>query len=171
MSEVGEDKIRWILDDVLTFVKREARRGAKYDGIILDPPAFGRGAKGEVWKIEEDFQTLLESLKELLSDKSGSFFLLNGYAAGYASCAFAQAVESVFGNVDGESGELHIKESTGERIIPSGIMCALCAKQVHWKMQTQKSQYSTTAVAQTASVVLRRMEEIRRHCGIYPAET
>ncbi|MEK7126317.1 MAG: class I SAM-dependent methyltransferase [Patescibacteria group bacterium] len=121
LSEVGEDKIRWILDDVLTFVKREARRGAKYDGIILDPPAFGRGAKGEVWKIEEDFQTLLESLKELLSDKSGSFFLLNGYAAGYASCAFAQAVESVFGNVDGESGELHIKESTGERIIPSGI--------------------------------------------------
>lgn len=121
LSEIGEDKIRWILDDALAFVKRETRRGAKYDGIILDPPAFGRGAKGEVWKIEDDFQTLLASLKELLSDKSGSFFLLNGYAAGYAPCSFAQAVESVFGEVDGEAGELHIKESSSERVVPSGI--------------------------------------------------
>lgn len=135
LSEIGEDKIRWILDDALAFVKREARRGAKYDGIILDPPAFGRGAKGEVWKIEEDFQALLIALKELLSDKSGSFFLLNGYAAGYAPRSFAQTVESVFGDMDGESGlrhagagfglaeagELHIKESYSDRVIPAGI--------------------------------------------------
>src|SRR3989344_1025093 len=121
LSEIGEDKIRWILDDALTFAKREVRRETKYDGIILDPPAFGRGAKGEVWKIEEDFQTLLVSLKELLSEKSGSFFLLNGYAAGYAPRSFAQAVESVFGEVNGEAGELHIKESASERVIPSGI--------------------------------------------------
>ena len=121
LSEIGEDKIRWILDDALTFAKREVRRETKYDGIILDPPAFGRGAKGEVWKIEEDFQTLLVSLKELLSEKSGSFFLLNGYAAGYAPLSFAQAVESVFGEVNGEAGELHIKESASERVIPSGI--------------------------------------------------
>ena len=102
-------------------MKREARRGAKYDGITLDPPAFGRGAKGEVWKIEEDLPKLLESLKELLSDKPGSFFLLNGYAAGYASRAFAQAVESVFEEVGGEAGELHIKESSSERVVPAGI--------------------------------------------------
>ena len=131
LSEVGEDKIRWILDDALAFVKREVRRGAKYDGIILDPPAFGRGAKGEVWKIEEDLPKLLEALKEILSNKSGSFFLLNGYAAGYASRAFAQAVESIFsagggpasgeGEINSESGELHIKESSSERVIPSGI--------------------------------------------------
>ncbi|HEY4501433.1 MAG: hypothetical protein A3C84_03935 [Candidatus Ryanbacteria bacterium RIFCSPHIGHO2_02_FULL_48_12] len=121
LSGVGEDKIRWILDDALAFAKREARRGAKYDGIILDPPAFGRGTKGEVWKIEEDFQTLLASLKEILSEKSGSFFLLNGYAAGYASRAFAQAVESVFEEVGGEAGELHIKESSSERVVPAGI--------------------------------------------------
>lgn len=127
LSEVGEDKIRWILDDALAFAKREARRlpaqagGAKYDGIILDPPAFGRGAKGEVWKIEEDLLPLLESLKKLLSDKSGSFFLLNGYSAGYASRAFAQAVESIFGEVNGEVGELHIKESSSERVVPAGI--------------------------------------------------
>lgn len=121
LSGVGEDSVRWILDDTLAFVKREARRGARYDGIILDPPAFGRGAKGEVWKIEEDFTPLLESLKEIFSDKPGSFFLVNGYAAGYASRSFAQAVESVFGAVEGECGELFITESTGERVIPAGI--------------------------------------------------
>lgn len=121
LSGIGEDKIRWILDDALAFVKREARRGAKYDGIILDPPAFGRGAKGEVWKIEEDFTPLLESLKEIFSNKPGSFFLVNGYAAGYAPRAFTQAVESVFGETNGEAGELFIKESSTERVIPSGI--------------------------------------------------
>ena len=127
LSGIGEDAIRWILDDALSFVKREARRlpaqagGAKYDGIILDPPAFGRGAKGEVWKIEEDLPKLLESLKEILSDKSGSFFLVNGYAAGYAPRAFAQAVESTFGEVSGESGELHIKETSSNRVVPAGI--------------------------------------------------
>lgn len=140
-SGVSEDAIRWVLDDALAFAKREARRGAKYDGIILDPPAFGRGAKGEVWKIEEDFRTLLETLHELLSDKAGSFFLLNGYAAGYAPRSFAQAVESSFGETTGETGlprlasaeagELFIQESSGERptspklrgarVIPAGI--------------------------------------------------
>lgn len=121
LSNIPEDRIRWVLDDALAFVKREARRGAKYDGIILDPPAFGRGAKGEVWKIEEDFSTLLISLKELLSDNSGSFFLVNGYAAGYAPHSFAQVVESTFGEINGECGELHIQESSSDRVIPAGI--------------------------------------------------
>lgn len=131
LSEIPEDRIRWILDDALTFAKREARRGAKYDGIILDPPAFGRGAKGEVWKIEEDLPKLLEALKEIFSDKPGSFLLVNGYAAGYAPRSFAQAIESVFstgggpasggGELNGECGELHIKESSSERVIPAGI--------------------------------------------------
>ncbi|HVM58856.1 MAG TPA: class I SAM-dependent methyltransferase, partial [Candidatus Paceibacterota bacterium] len=121
LTGIPEDKIRWILDDALAFAKREARRGATYDGIILDPPAFGRGAKGEVWHIEEDLPSLLSILKGLLKETPGSFFLVNGYAAGYAPRAFSQAVESVFGAVEGESGELHIKETSSERVIPSGI--------------------------------------------------
>lgn len=121
LSKVPTDGIRWMLDDALAFVKRGVRRNATYDGIILDPPAFGRGAKGEVWHIEEDLLPLLLELKKLLNETSGSFFLLNGYAAGYAPRAFAQAVESVFGEVAGESGELHIKESNAERVIPAGI--------------------------------------------------
>lgn len=120
-SGVGEDKIRWVLDDALAFVKREARRGAQYDGIILDPPAFGRGAKGEVWKIEEALPELLDTLRDILSPKPGSFFLINGYAAGYAPRAFAQAVESTFGETGGECGELFIQESSSRRVIPAGI--------------------------------------------------
>jgi 23S rRNA (cytosine1962-C5)-methyltransferase len=121
LSGISEDRIRWILDDALAFVKREVRREAKYDGIILDPPAFGRGAKGEVWKIEEDFPILLQELKKILSDKPGSFLLVNGYAAGYAPRSFAQAIESVFGETSGECGELYIKESGSERVVPAGI--------------------------------------------------
>jgi len=120
-SGVGEDQVRWILDDALAFVKREVRRSATYDGIILDPPAFGRGAKGEVWKIEESLPELLASLKELLNDASGSFFLMSGYAAGYSPRSFAQAVESAFVDVNGESGEMFIKESGSERVVPAGI--------------------------------------------------
>lgn len=127
LSSVDEKGIRWVIEDCLAFAKREVRRGAKYDGIILDPPAFGRGAKHEVWKIEEALPELLSVLKELLSDKPGSFFLLNGYAAGYAPLSFAQAIESVFGSTNGlpvqagECGELHIRESSSDRVIPAGI--------------------------------------------------
>lgn len=121
LSELPEDAVRWIVDDATTFVKREVRRNTQYHGIILDPPAFGRGAKGEVWKIEDDLLPLLESLKTLLAEQPDSFFLLNGYAAGYTSRAFAQAVESVFGEVEGESGELHLRESSSDRVVPAGI--------------------------------------------------
>jgi 23S rRNA (cytosine1962-C5)-methyltransferase len=127
LSGIGEDRIRWIPDDALAFAKREVRRGAKYEGIILDPPAFGRGGKGEVWKIEEDLPELLAALKELLSDAPGSFFLISGYAAGYSPRAFAQAVESAFSGLpdvaSAESGELLIAESSTSRVVPAGIYC------------------------------------------------
>ncbi|MBU6321549.1 MAG: class I SAM-dependent methyltransferase [Patescibacteria group bacterium] len=124
---LAEDAVRWIADDALAFAKREARRDARYDGIILDPPAFGRGAKGEVWHIERDLPALLALCHEILAEAPGAFFLVNGYAAGYASRAFAQAVESAFGGLSGvalaESGELHIKENDSDRVVPAGIYC------------------------------------------------
>ncbi|MDP2593793.1 MAG: class I SAM-dependent methyltransferase [bacterium] len=129
LTGLPEDAVRWILDDALAFAKREARRGAKYDGIILDPPAFGRGPKGEVWHIERDLPTLLTALRELLAERAGAFFLMSGYAAGYSAYAFAQALESAFGTVEGEgglpaqAGELHIREAASERVVPSGIYC------------------------------------------------
>ena len=120
-SGIAQDAVRYMCDDALAFAKREVRRGVKYDGIILDPPAFGRGAKGEVWKIEEQLPELIAVTKELLSDKPGSFYLLNGYAAGYAAQSFAQLVESVFGKVHINFGDLSIKESSSDRVISTGI--------------------------------------------------
>jgi 23S rRNA (cytosine1962-C5)-methyltransferase len=132
LSNIPADSIRYITDDALKFVEREARRGSLYDGIILDPPAFGRGPDGEVWKIEDDICTLLDAVKKIFSPKPGSFFLLNGYAAGYAPQSLLQSVESSFPEImdvktdankkiAGEFGELHIEEKASNRSIASGI--------------------------------------------------
>lgn len=121
-----DDGIRWIVEDASAFVKREVKRGTKYEGIVLDPPAFGRGAKGQVWHIEEDLMSLLDNLKEILLAKPGSFLLLSGYAAGFAPQSFAQAVESVFGQgVKITFGHLNLEESKSDRVIPTGIYVRL----------------------------------------------
>ena len=125
LSGVPEGSIYYLLEDALKFVEREARRGSLYDGIILDPPAFGRGPKKEVWRIEESLPRLLAGTAKILAKKAGAFFLLNGYAAGYAPQSFLQAVENHFPDVgrgaDGEFGHLYIQEVQSKRSIPSGI--------------------------------------------------
>jgi 23S rRNA (cytosine1962-C5)-methyltransferase len=118
-----EDKpIRWILDDARTFVKREIKRGNKYDGILLDPPAFGHGPKKELWKIEDDLPELLKLCSEILSDKP-LFFLINGYASGYSSIAYENNLKQLLGKFGGnfEKGELAIEESKSGRLLPCGI--------------------------------------------------
>ncbi len=80
LSGLPENAIRWILDDALKFVKREVRRGAKYDAIIMDPPAFGRGAKGEVWKFHEQFPELLAEAVQLIDPTTFKFVIINAYA-------------------------------------------------------------------------------------------
>lgn len=122
LSHVPSDTLRCITDDALKFVQREVRRGSAYDGIILDPPAFGRGPDGEVWHIEEDIVPLLDGVRKIFAQKPGSFFLLNGYAAGYAPQSLVQAVESSLGTIkNGEFGELRVNEKSSGRVVPSGI--------------------------------------------------
>jgi len=132
LSGLADKPIRWILDDARDFVKRELRRGKKYHGIIMDPPSFGRGDKGQVWKIEEDFIPLFNDCLKLLSDKP-LLFLINGYAAGYSPIAYANNLEILKNKFGGtiEAGELAIeeKESRGSnggngphtRLLPCGI--------------------------------------------------
>ncbi len=119
---LGSDSIRWILDDAKAFVAKEIRRGNKYDGIIMDPPAFGRGPEGDVWQIEDDFVKFVEDCKKLLSDNP-IFFLVNGYASGYSQLAYYYAVKDLVEKYGGEveSGELTILESKSGRLLPCGI--------------------------------------------------
>ncbi len=125
-SGLTEKPIRWIVEDVLVFVKREVRRvaesGQKYDGIIMDPPAFGHGPKDELWKIEEDLIELISLCGQLLSDKP-LFFLINGYAAGYSPLAFAYNLEQFQTKFGGtiEYGDLAIAQEKGDRVLPCGI--------------------------------------------------
>ncbi len=123
-SNLQDAPIRWILDDALAFVHREARRGKKYDAIIMDPPAFGRGAKGEIWKIEEHFLELFDACLKILSD-APLFVVVNGYAAGYSAIAYEnnlQALTKLYGG-EVESGELTLREEGPlKRLLPCGIV-------------------------------------------------
>ncbi len=122
LSGLAEKPVRWILDDAREFVKREIRRGNRYDGIVMDPPAFGHGPKKELWKIEDDFLGLMKLCEEVLS-KSPIFFLINGYSAGYSSIAYENnlsPLEKKFGGKI-EKGELVIEESGSGRLLPAGI--------------------------------------------------
>ncbi len=121
-SGLSDKPIRWILDDALAFLKREVKRGNYYDGIIMDPPAFGHGPKGEVWKIEENFTELMELSKKVLS-KDPIFFLINGYASGFSPIAYQNNLRDMMSKYKGtiEIGELAIEENKTGRLLPSGI--------------------------------------------------
>lgn len=122
LSGLSEKPVRWILDDALAFVKREIKRGNKYDAVIMDPPAFGHGPEGEVWKIEEHFLEILDLLPDLLSLKP-YFILINGYASGYSNMAYNNALLPCISKNGGvlRTGELALEESISERLLPSGI--------------------------------------------------
>ncbi len=138
LSGLKDKPVRWILDDARDFVRREVKRGRKYQGIILDPPAFGHGPEGQLWKIEEDFLPLVEDCLKILDDKP-LFFLINGYSAGYSATAYENIllalVKKFGGNI--EKGELVIKESScgsngvnePQRLLPCGIFARWSAGQ------------------------------------------
>ncbi len=122
LSGLEDAPIRWIVDDVLMFLKREIKRGRKYDAIIMDPPSFGHGPKDELWKIEEHFLVLMKLCKEVLSDDP-LFVIINGYTAGYSSIAYENNLKDIMKEYKGEieKGELVIEESEGDRLLPCGI--------------------------------------------------
>ena len=120
-NNIDEKQTRWIVEDAVKFVVREANRGNSYDGIILDPPRFGRGAKGEVWKLTDDLPYLFLNLKNVLSKKP-SFILLNAYTADLSSLALYNLMESTFSSLGGKFtfGELTTKEKETNRLLPQG---------------------------------------------------
>ena len=121
-SGLQDRPIRWICDDAKAFVAREIRRGRKYDGIILDPPKFGRGPDGERWQIEEDLAPFLTDCVSLLSDDP-SFMILTAYAMRLSSVTLGGLMADVTtekgGSVD--YGELVIRQEAGDRFLSTSL--------------------------------------------------
>ncbi len=122
LSKLEDKPIRWIVEDALKFVQREARRGAKYDGIILDPPKFGRGPKGEVWEVYKSLPTLLEACRECLSDKP-LFVVTTIYAVRASAIHVAQVMEDMMNGFGGkiDMGELVTREQSAGRLLSQAV--------------------------------------------------
>ncbi|NQZ57749.1 MAG: class I SAM-dependent methyltransferase [Lentisphaeraceae bacterium] len=113
------DGIRWIVEDAAKFLEREIRRGKSYDGIVLDPPSFGRGNRNEIWKIEENLVPLLKLCRDLMQDPK--FLLLSCHSPHYSPKALENLVVSLWGDrVEMVSFEMTIPEESSKRSIPSG---------------------------------------------------
>jgi len=117
-SGLVDRPIRWLIDDALAFVRREGRRRALYDGIVLDPPAFGRGPQGELWRFENDIAALLGECRKVLSPDA-AFLLLNAYAVIATGTLLANLLADVRSDGRIEAGELCL--SGGGRILPTGL--------------------------------------------------
>jgi len=113
LAGMGNAPIRYITDDARQFVKREARRDRKYDGVILDPPKYGRGAKGEIWRMEDDIAPLLADINMILSDQA-VFAVLTSYAIRSSFLSLHHLMEHIFCERTGEvtSGELAVRETS-----------------------------------------------------------
>jgi 23S rRNA (cytosine1962-C5)-methyltransferase len=122
LSEMEERPIRWIVDDAGKFTAREVRRGRRYDGILLDPPKFGRGPTGEVWRLEENLAPLLADCRKLL-DENSRFLVLTVYAVRMSALAIGELVNQTFADLGGkvEMGEMAVREETRELLLPTAI--------------------------------------------------
>lgn len=123
VAGLEKEPVRWIVDDVRKFVTKEIRRGSTYEGIILDPPSFGRGAKKEVWKIEDDLGSLLSDLEKLFSPNF-SFLFLTCHTPGITGLVLQNLLAPFFkGKGTLSSGELAVSEEKSLRKLPSGSFC------------------------------------------------
>lgn len=122
LSKLSDRPIRWIVEDALKYVQREAKRGVKYDGIILDPPKFGRGPKGEVWEVYKSLPNLLEECRKCLSDNP-LFVIVTVYAVRASAIHVAQAVDEMMKKYKGllDSGELVTRETSANRLLSQAV--------------------------------------------------
>ena len=121
-SHLEDAPVRWLVDDCVKFVEREIRRGNKYDGIIMDPPSYGRGPKGEIWKIEESIYPFVELAAQLLSDDA-LFFLINSYTTGLQPAVLTYMLSTVIQKKRGgevQSSEIGLPVSSNGLVLPCG---------------------------------------------------
>ena len=116
MDASGLDNIRWVVEDVMKYVRREVKRGNQYHGIILDPPAYGRGPDGEKWVLEEDINELMQLCAQLLSPQQG-FLVLNLYSMGFSALVAYNLTESFFDDIAfREFGEFYFPDASGKKL-------------------------------------------------------
>lgn len=122
LAGLQDRPVRWMIDDAAKFAAREVRRGKRYDGIILDPPKFGRGPGGETWRLEENLPALLADCRRLL-DSESRFLFLTVYAVRMSSLALAGLMNELFAELPGtiEHGDLAVREDEGGRLLPTAI--------------------------------------------------
>lgn len=122
LSGLADKPIRWLVDDCVKFVEREIRRGNKYDAIIMDPPSYGRGPKGEIWKIEESIYPFIELTTQILADKP-LFFLINSYTTGLQPAVLTYMMETAIVSKFGgkvEAGEIGLPVTDTGLVLPCG---------------------------------------------------
>lgn len=122
LSGLADKPVRWIIDDAAKFVAREVRRGRRYDGILLDPPKYGRGPDGEVWRLEEDLPALIANCRALL-DADSRFLFLTVYAVRMSALAIGELLRQAFDGLPGtvEAGELAVREEARGLLLPTAI--------------------------------------------------
>jgi 23S rRNA (cytosine1962-C5)-methyltransferase len=122
LSGLTDAPVRWLIDDAIKFVAREGRRGRRYDAILLDPPKFGRGPDGEVWRLEEHLPALIAGCRQLLDDRSRALFL-TVYAVRMSALAIGEMLRQAFADLPGqvECGELGVREEARGLVLPTAI--------------------------------------------------
>lgn len=128
-SDLSDAPIRWLVDDCVKFVEREIRRGNTYDGIIMDPPSYGRGPKGEIWKIEDSIYPFIELTAKILS-KDAIFFLINSYTTGLQPAVLSYMMNTVLTPKFGgrvEASEIGLPVSSNNLVLPCGASGRWCS--------------------------------------------
>jgi 23S rRNA (cytosine1962-C5)-methyltransferase len=125
MQISGLTDIRWMVEDALKFGEREVRRGNKYNGIILDPPAFGHGPKGEKWKLEDNLAEMMKNVLQILDPKE-HFLILNAYSLGLSALVIENLLKE-FAGKDLKIGELYLQAKSGVKL-PLGVFGRYCRK-------------------------------------------
>ena len=122
LAGLADKPIRWMTDDATKFIAREVRRGRRYDGILLDPPKFGRGPEGEVWRLEEGLPGLIADCRKLL-DAESRFLFLTVYAVRMSALAIGELLSQALGDLGGkiEAGELAVREEARGLLLPTAI--------------------------------------------------
>ena len=123
MEASGLDGVRWLVEDAMKYVRREVKRGSRYQGLILDPPAYGRGPNGEKWQLEDELNELLKLSQQLL-DPDDHFFVVNLYSLGFSGLILDNLTQAIFPGPKSvrELGEIYLRDEAGRKL-PLGTFC------------------------------------------------